>query len=210
MLSETIVSLENIANGKAVKDFEVNYLKILANFQDPKTFPDTKRSLTLEAKINPDENREISSCFVSCKPKLAGTKTKRTTLILGRPQGGMIVATERNHDDQISEKDEAEVATHGIEKYLISLTQLANGGACEYFNLELQKVLMDIQDPNKKAKQTRVITLLLEMVTDSDRDVAHCKVRCFSKLAELQPLEFKRRIAPPTMSLPLEYEALEG
>lgn len=210
MLQESIVSLENIANGKAVRDFEPNYLKILANFQDPKTFPDTKRILKLEVKINPDENREIGTCFVSYKAKLAGTKPKRTSLILGRPQSGMIAATERNYDDQISDEAEAEVATHGWEKYLLPLTKLANGGACEYFNLELQKVLMDIQDPNKKAKQTRVIFLILEMETDSDRDVAHCKVRCFSKLAELQPLEFKRRIAPPVMSLPLDYEALQG
>lgn len=67
----------------------------------------------------------------------------------------------------------------------VSLANLAGGAAIERFDLELEKVLKNIMDPNTTAKQKRKIKLTITIVPSEDRDYAHTEIACESTLAPL-------------------------
>lgn len=64
----------------------------------------------------------------------------------------------------------------------LSLDNLAGGVCTEKFNIELQRVLENIDDPNTTLAQ-RKITLDVKFKIDKDRDLAQLEVSCKSVLA---------------------------
>lgn len=69
----------------------------------------------------------------------------------------------------------------------ITLETLAGGGVVEALAVELDKVLADIQDPNKAPEAKRTITLKIVFAPDEERESVVIAVHPTSKLAPRQP-----------------------
>ncbi|WDL98153.1 replication terminator protein [Alicyclobacillus sp. ALC3] len=65
----------------------------------------------------------------------------------------------------------------------MNLAELAGGAVSERFEIELQKVLDNIMDPNTDPTKARAITLQLKFKTDEYRDVAGVDISVKSVLA---------------------------
>lgn len=66
---------------------------------------------------------------------------------------------------------------------LTSLANLDNGGAIELFDLELEKVLENIDDINKKGKDERSITLTVKLKPTDTEGIVSTQIEVKSKLA---------------------------
>ena len=67
----------------------------------------------------------------------------------------------------------------------MSLNNLKEGAAVEMFDMELQKVLNDLVDPNKDRLATRSVTLTVTFKPDKHReDITPVYLDCNSKLAK--------------------------
>ena len=67
-----------------------------------------------------------------------------------------------------------------------TLTEIGRGAAVERFDLELQKVLDNIQDPNTDAKKARSVVLKFTITPDEDRGVGKYAIDAQAKLAPLK------------------------
>lgn len=76
-------------------------------------------------------------------------------------------------------------------KKMIDLEKFADGAVAERFNIELQKVLENIADPNTDAKKVRKVTLTVSFKADDKRDVALVSVQAKSQLAPALEIETK-------------------
>lgn len=65
----------------------------------------------------------------------------------------------------------------------MNLAELAGGAVAERFDLEMQKVLDNIMDPNTDSKKARKISLTLTFKTDENRDVAIVGIDAKTSLA---------------------------
>ena len=74
---------------------------------------------------------------------------------------------------------------------MINLDNFADGAVAERFNMELQKVLENIADPNTDAKKVRKVTLTVSFKADDKRDVALVSVQAKSQLAPALEIETK-------------------
>ncbi|MBW2596738.1 MAG: replication terminator protein [Deltaproteobacteria bacterium] len=71
----------------------------------------------------------------------------------------------------------------------LSLANIKNGAAIEAFDLVLQDVLINIQDPNTEAKDEREITLRVKFKPDEDRFLSATGIECWpSKVAKRRPI----------------------
>ncbi|PKN20924.1 MAG: replication terminator protein [Deltaproteobacteria bacterium HGW-Deltaproteobacteria-6] len=73
----------------------------------------------------------------------------------------------------------------------VTLESLNQGAALERFNLALQDVLDNIQDPNTDPKTTRTVTLKVTFKPDSDRGIANLKCDVVPKLAPIAPFDVR-------------------
>jgi len=73
----------------------------------------------------------------------------------------------------------------------INLSNLANGSVAERIDIEIQKVLENIADPNTDARKARKLTVTLTLKADEKRDVAHVSVATKSTLAPAKSIETK-------------------
>ena len=71
---------------------------------------------------------------------------------------------------------------------LASLDALAHGAVAERFGAELDRVLLNILDPNTKATATRKITLTIALKPDGTRSVVAIIVDAKSALAPAEPV----------------------
>lgn len=76
--------------------------------------------------------------------------------------------------------------TSFIDPENVTLANLAGGTAVERFNLELQKVLQNIFDPNTDPKKKRKIKMVVTLIPTVDRDYATAQIDCESSLAPLE------------------------
>lgn len=67
-----------------------------------------------------------------------------------------------------------------------TLTEIGRGAAVERFDLELQKVLDNIQDPNTDPKKARSVVLKFTITPDEDRGVGKYAIDAQAKLAPLK------------------------
>lgn len=71
----------------------------------------------------------------------------------------------------------------------ISLDTLYQGAVVERANLEIQRVLDNIQDPNTDPKKARTVTIKLKFEPDNDRGVANVIVGVDSVVAPVAPFK---------------------
>jgi len=71
----------------------------------------------------------------------------------------------------------------------MTLGEIGNGALEERFQVELQRVLNNIADPNTDVKAKRVITVQVTFRPGKNRDDAAIDVRCSSKLAGITSVE---------------------
>lgn len=67
-----------------------------------------------------------------------------------------------------------------------TLTDIGRGAAVERFDLELQKVLDNIQDPNTDPKKARKVVLTFTVTPDEDRGVGKYAIDAQAKLAPIK------------------------
>jgi hypothetical protein len=67
-----------------------------------------------------------------------------------------------------------------------TLTEIGRGAAVERFDLELQKVLDNIQDPNTDPRKARSVVLKFTITPDEDRGVGKYAIDAQAKLAPLK------------------------
>ena len=72
----------------------------------------------------------------------------------------------------------------------LSLINLGGGAAVEKFQIELNRVLENLMDPNT-GDGKREITLKVEFRPSRDRDACNLRVSCSSKLAAYEMFESK-------------------
>jgi len=69
----------------------------------------------------------------------------------------------------------------------LSLDTLQGGAARELFDIELQKVLKNIADPNTKAEAKRTLILKVDITPSNRRERLGIDVEVSSKLSKMQP-----------------------
>ncbi|MCM3598679.1 replication terminator protein [Metabacillus idriensis] len=74
---------------------------------------------------------------------------------------------------------------------IIDLNSFAEGAMAERFDVELQKILENIADPNTDAKKVRKLTLTISLKADDKRDVVLTNVIAKSTLAPAKEIEAK-------------------
>lgn len=74
---------------------------------------------------------------------------------------------------------------------MIDLTDFAGGAVAEHFNLELQRLLENIADPNTDPKKARSLTVTVTLRGDDARDIANVSVQTKSKLVPAREVETK-------------------
>jgi uncharacterized protein YuzE len=71
----------------------------------------------------------------------------------------------------------------------IDLSNFANGAVAERFNIELQKVLENISDPNTDAKKSRKLQLNITLKGNEQRDIASVGIQAKTTLAPAKDIE---------------------
>jgi len=74
---------------------------------------------------------------------------------------------------------------------IIDLNSFAQGSLQERVNIELQKVLANIADPNTDPKKVRKVTLTLSISGDDQRNLAAVQIQAKSNLAPAKAIETK-------------------
>lgn len=77
------------------------------------------------------------------------------------------------------------------EEQGVSLETLGQGAAVERFNLALQDVLNNVQDPNTDPKKARTVTMKVTVKPSADREVGTLAVDVVSKLAPIAPFDVR-------------------
>jgi|LSQX01.1.fsa_nt_gb hypothetical protein len=70
----------------------------------------------------------------------------------------------------------------------LSLSEMAQGAFMEQFNIELNKVLANIVDPNTDPKKPRKITLTAILKANEEREVATFEVQSKAALVPVKPV----------------------
>lgn len=73
----------------------------------------------------------------------------------------------------------------------IDLSTFAGGAVAERFNIELQRVIENIADPNTDPKKARTLTLKLTIKADENRDVASVDIETKAGLVPAKPVVTK-------------------
>lgn len=74
----------------------------------------------------------------------------------------------------------------GQERF--TLAEIGGGATVERFDLAMQEVLDNIQDPNTDPKKERAVTLKVKLIPDEDRGVGKYLIEVTSKLQPIKPL----------------------
>lgn len=74
---------------------------------------------------------------------------------------------------------------------MFDLTTIADGAAAERVNLEFQKLIENIADPNTDAKKVRKLQINISFTADEARDIASVSVQAKSTLAPAKSVETK-------------------
>ena len=76
-------------------------------------------------------------------------------------------------------------------KTKINLQDLAGGSVSERIDIELQKVLENIADPNTDAKKARKLQIVLTFKADEERDIANLSIQVKPTLIPAKQTETK-------------------
>lgn len=91
-MDHDLMSLGNLAGGRAVARFDDELAHVLENIADPNTEAKTPRAITLRVVFKPDEERRNVDIAISAMSKTAPTKVVKTVARFGiGPQGPVAV-----------------------------------------------------------------------------------------------------------------------
>ena len=71
---------------------------------------------------------------------------------------------------------------------ILNLSEMAQGAFMEQFNIELNKVLTNIADPNTDPKKPRKITLTATLKANEERELATFEVQSKAALVPVRPV----------------------
>lgn len=91
-----VVTLASIGGGACLELFEREMQSVMRNIADLNTSAATKRKITIEVTITPDDNRQVGFTSVQVTSKLAGVKPVMSTLYFGARKDGTLVAVTNN------------------------------------------------------------------------------------------------------------------
>nr|WP_278429971.1 replication terminator protein [Brevibacillus laterosporus] len=74
---------------------------------------------------------------------------------------------------------------------MFKLDDFANGALAEKFNIEAQRVLENIADPNTDPKKARTITLSVTLKADENRELAMVDINSKASLAPAKGVQTK-------------------
>lgn len=74
---------------------------------------------------------------------------------------------------------------------IVDLNEFADGAVMERFNIELQKVLENIADPNTDPKKARKLNITVTLKADGKRDIASVGIQAKTTLAPAKDIETK-------------------
>lgn len=69
----------------------------------------------------------------------------------------------------------------------VTLVSIGQGALVQLFDIELERVLKNIADPNTDAKSTRVITLKVTIKPNEERSIGDVHLSATSKVASSKP-----------------------
>lgn len=75
-----------------------------------------------------------------------------------------------------------------MSKNKVNLTEMARGAILEQFEIEMEKVLKNIIDPNTDPKKARKIQLTVQFKPTEDRDIAYIQAQAKSTLVPSKPI----------------------
>lgn len=75
-----------------------------------------------------------------------------------------------------------------MERQIRQLDELLDGGVTERFNIEMERVMNNVFDPNTDAKAARTISIVISIKPNERRDAADFKVDVKSKVAPMVPI----------------------
>lgn len=78
-----------------------------------------------------------------------------------------------------------------MTEFIIDMNSFADGAVAERFNLELQKVLENIADPNTDPKKVRKVAVTVSVKADEKRDIASVSIQAKTTLAPAKDIETK-------------------
>ena len=87
-------SILNLANGAILERVDVELNRVMANISDPNTSPKKARSLTLQIKFAPAEDRQTISTTYSVKSTLEPMRALETSIFLTNDTDGTPIAVE--------------------------------------------------------------------------------------------------------------------
>lgn len=73
-------------------------------------------------------------------------------------------------------------------KKIIDFNNFAEGGPAEKFNIEMQKVLENIADPNTDPKKVRKVTMVVSLKPNEHRSLSEVSVEVKSTFAPSKPI----------------------
>ena len=75
-----------------------------------------------------------------------------------------------------------------MERQMKKLDELMDGAVTERFNVEMDRVMRNIYDPNTDPEAKRQITITITIEPNESRDVGRYKVEVKSKTAPMAPI----------------------
>lgn len=75
-----------------------------------------------------------------------------------------------------------------MERQIKKLDELMDGAVTERFNVEMDRVMRNIYDPNTDPEAKRQITIIITIEPNESRDVGRYKVEVKSKTAPIAPI----------------------
>ena len=74
------------------------------------------------------------------------------------------------------------------ERQIKKLDELLDGGVTERFNIEMERVMDNVYDPNTDPNARRQIQIIIDIRPNERRDAAEFKVDVKSKIAAMAPI----------------------
>ena len=75
-----------------------------------------------------------------------------------------------------------------VERQIKKLDELLDGGVTERFNMEMERVMNNVFDPNTDPKANRQIQIIINIKPNERRDAGEFKVDVKSKIAAMMPI----------------------
>lgn len=182
-LSIQTIDLSRLAGERIKVDFSSALQDVVLNIADQQYNWKTKRKIVIKVTFEPQTRNDVV-VSVECSAVLAKRCAQKTSVTIGR-RNGQVSASE----PQLSIPD-FDIGDLGYDHInaLVGLDSIGNGSALERFDVEMQRVIKNILDPNMPLYDKRSITLTFQFMPTQERVQAVVKYGCVTKLCPEEPI----------------------